>query len=567
MRRRDAEVVLLRSLCTNLCVFCGDNTVYRPSDSQRLLTFTNPSVLPLLGLLVPLAIHLWNRRPGREVAVGSLRWLAAGANRRLRNLRLEQVGLLLLRAALLAALAVALAGPQWRQPRPAGRGQVLVSPELADGSRLAAVRPTLDSLRRRGYVLRWLAAGLPTITPAEWQADSLGRRKTQASNSLVNNFYWARIQQAADTFAGQPLYAVTPTALRGFGGAHPALSANLTWQMLPARTSTTWLQAAAAGPGNLRLLVGHSDEKQTTFQTVRVAQPQPGAVLTVTGLPPLRYEMAKGRLQLQPLSADSGQAQAPVPVQAAALRVVLYAGTGYADEARYLRAALQAAEVGLAAPLALTVSSSPPDTARATEWLFWLSDSPVPTAWRRRVPRGLHLWQEATGPGVADTATLATATTAGAAPILLARRGRQPVPVGSQSRWADGRGRPVLAELAQGQGVSYQLTTRLNPTWSTLADSPALPALLLDLLAANPQVGTDAQLTAHDQRRLDPAQLPVPRPRPGSNATVQPAAYQFTNLQPWLVLAVALLFGLERWLAQRRATPAVASSSSSSTVV
>ena len=152
-----------------------------------MLTFTNPSVLPLLGLLVPLAIHLWNRRPGREVAVGSLRWLAAGANRRLRRLRLEQVGLLLLRATLLALLAGALAGPQWRQPRPTGRGQVLVSPELADGSRLAAVRPTLDSLRRHGYALRWLAAGLPLITPAEWQADSAGQRKTVINNGLTNS--------------------------------------------------------------------------------------------------------------------------------------------------------------------------------------------------------------------------------------------------------------------------------------------------------------------------------------------------------------------------------------------
>jgi hypothetical protein len=532
-----------------------------------LLTFTNPSaLLALLGLLVPLAIHLWNRRPGREVAVGSLRWLAAGANRRLRNLRLEQVGLLLLRATLLAALAGALAGPQWRQPQSTGRGQVLVSPELADGSRLAAVRPTLDSLRRRGYALRWLAAGLPAITPAEWQADSLGRRKPVAANTLLDNSYWTRIQQAADTFAGQPLYAVTPAALRGLGGAHPALPANLTWQTLPARSATTWLQAATTGPGNLRLLLGHSDEKQTTFQAMRVGQPQPGATITVAGLPPLRYEVVAGRPQLQSLAADSGQAQPPVPVQPAALRVVLYATAGYADEARYLRAALRAAEVGLAAPLALTMSATPPDTAVAADWLFWLSNSPVPAAWRRRVPRGLRLWQEAAGPGVADTATLATAETAAAAPIRLTRRGRQPAPAGSQPRWADGQGRSVLAELAQGQGIDYHLYTRLGPAWSTLADSPALPALLLDLLATNPQLGTDALLTTHDQRRLAPAQLPAPRPKPAPSTATQSLAYQPTDLRAWLVLLVALLFGLERWLAQRRAAAPVASPSFSTSV-
>ena len=519
-----------------------------------MLTLTTPSaLLALLGLLVPLAIHLWNRRPGREVAVGSLRWLAAGANRRLRNLRLEQVLLLLLRTALLAGLAVALAGLQWRQPQPAGRGQVLVSRELADGSRLAAVRPTLDSLRRRGYALRWLAAGLPPITPAEWRADSLGR-PTAGLVVAGNAFYWSRIQQAADSFPGQPLHVVTPAALRGFSGPHPALPAGLTWQTIPSRTATTWLQAAAATPDSLRLLLGRSDEQQSTFRTVRVARPQPGATLAVAGLPTLRYELraGSGRLRPLPAPADSGQAAPAVPVRPGPLRVWLYAPAAAAGEARYLRAALRAASAGLATPLALTVSPTPPDTALALHWLFWLSDSPVPTAWHRRVPQGLRLWQEATGPGRADTATLATAETAGTTPIRITRRGRQAPPAGSQPRWADGRGLPVLAEQPQGQGISYQLTTQLNPAWSTLADSPALPALFLDLLAAEPQLGTDSALTAHDQRRLDPTQFPARPARPAARPAAPPTAHRFLDLRPWLVLLVALLFGLERWLAQRR---------------
>ena len=96
-----------------------------------MFSLLNPTaLLTLTGLLVPVAIHLWNRRPGREVAVGSLRWLAAGANRRLRNLKPEQLWLLLLRAALLAVLAVAVAEPVWRQRQPTSQGQVLLSPEV-----------------------------------------------------------------------------------------------------------------------------------------------------------------------------------------------------------------------------------------------------------------------------------------------------------------------------------------------------------------------------------------------------------------------------------------------------
>ena len=527
-----------------------------------MLTLANPSaLLALLGLLVPLAIHLWNRRPGREVAVGSLRWLAAGANRRLRNLRLEQVWLLLLRAALLAALAVALAGPQWRQPQPASRGQVLLSRELADGSRLAAVRPTIDSLRRRGYALRWLAAGLPLITPAERQADSLGH-KNLTVNYLANELAWARIQQAADSFPGQPLVVVTPGALRTFGGPHPALPASLTWLTLPARAASTWLQAAATSADSLRLLLGQSDEKQTTFRVVRVARPQPGATLAVAGLAPLRYETAAGQPQLRPVVTDSAQPQGVVPVRSGPVKIIVYAPANAAPEARYLRAALQAAAVGLPAPLALTVSATEPDPASAPDWLFWLSDRPVPAAWRAQVPRGLHLWQEAAGPGVADTATLATAETAGDAPILITRRGRLALPAGSHPRWADGRGRTVLAEIQQRRGVSYQLATRLHSPWSNLAESPALPALLLDLLATDPQLGSDSLLTAHDQRRLDPAQLPIRPARLASSAVVPPTAYRFTDLRPWLLLLVAVLFGLERWLARRGASTATSSSTS-----
>ncbi len=323
-------------------------------------------LLALLGLLVPLAIYLWNRRPGPEVAVGSLRWLAAGANRRLRNLKPEQLGLLLLRAALLAALAVAVAGPAWRQARPAGRGQVLVGPELAGAPELAAVRPLLDSLRRQGYALRWLARGFPAVS-----ADSLGRYRGRAGE----NFRWARVRQAADSFPGQPLHVVAAGTLRGWAGPHPPLPAAVAWHLLPTAATDTWLAAATAGRADsLRLLLGQSSATQTTFRAVSAARPAAGAVLRVPGLAPLRYGAA-GSGQLR-FDLARGRAAA-VPV-GPPLRAVVYATPAHADEARYLRAALQAAGLGLPMPLGLRAAATPPGSATATDWLFWLSDAPLP---------------------------------------------------------------------------------------------------------------------------------------------------------------------------------------------
>jgi hypothetical protein len=518
-----------------------------------MLTFANPSaLLALLGLLVPLAIHLWNRRPGREVAVGSLRWLAAGANRRLRNLRLEQLGLLLLRAALLAVLAAAVAGPAWRQPLPSGRGQVLISPELAGKGVLAAVRPRLDSLRRRGYAVRWLSKGLPRIATAVWQADAAGNALSVKAMLSIRDTaaYEARIRQAADTFAGQPLYVLTSARLAAMPGTHRPLPPGITWQTLPLLTKSEWLQAAAGTTDSLYLLLGRGTERQTAFTSARLARPRTGQALALPGQLATRYRLINNKIQLISAAADSAQPQPAVPIQPAALRVWVYAPLAYAAEARYLRAALRAASVGLPGPLTLTVAPSLPDTASAPDWLFWLPAAPVPALWRAQVPRGLHLWQAPAGPGAPDTSLLVAPGLATEVPATLWQQAALTTPAGTAALWTDAQGQPVLTRRVLGQGAIYQAATRLNSTWSTLADNPALPAMLLDVLQPAPAGAALARLQAHDQRRLDATQLP-PSQRLVPGAAVPPA-FRLLDLRPWLVLLAGLLLALERRLAVRR---------------
>jgi hypothetical protein len=516
-----------------------------------LLTFLNPSaLLALLGLLVPLAIHLWNRRPGREVAVGSLRWLAAGANRRLRNLRLEQLGLLLLRAALLAVLAGAVAGPMWRQPLPPGRGQVLIGPELAHQGVLAAVRPRLDSLRRRGYALRWLRPGWPLISAAVWRADSLGEPAPDSAAGTADAFYWPRIQQAADTFAGQPLHVLTSARLAAMQGTHRPLPPGITWQTLPLPTKGEWLQASVGTASRLTLLLGRSTEYQTTFYSKDIARPQTGWLLALAGRPTLHYQLNDSSMQPVATAADSGRTQPAVPVRPAALRVWVYAPPAHAAEARYLRAALRAASVGLPGPLVLTVSPKLPDAASAPDWLFWLPAAPVPAAWRAQVPRGLHLWQAPAGAGTPDTTLLVAPALAAEIPATNWRCTPLAAPNGTEILWADAQGRPMLTRRPVGKGAIYRAATRLATGWSTLAENPALPALLLDVLRPAPAGAELARLQAHDQRRLDATQLPALR-RGAALAAARPA-FRLIDLRPWLVLLAGLLLALERWLASRR---------------
>lgn len=522
-------------------------------------------MLALLGLAVPVAIHLWNRRPGRTVQVGSLRWLTAAANRRLRNLRLEQLLLLLLRVAVLAALALAVAGPFWQRPVPARRvqGLVLVAPEVLQPTVLPALRPTIDSLRSKGYSLRLFAPGFRTITPPAWtKPDSLaflsaGAGNRSAGAAALPDDYWARARQAADSFPGRPLRILSGTALRHFTGPRPALPALVRWQPVPVPDSAVWLaEAALPHPDTLRLLLGHSQETGTQFRVVNVARPVQAGPLAVETLPGLRYQPTLGGATLQ----QPGQPAVLLKTQP--LRIAVYADAGHAESGRYLRAALRAASLGIAQRVQLSAATPGTPFAEAPDWLFWLSDQPVPAAWQAQVRRGAKLWQEAAAPGIALETTLDVAEVPGTAGISVLRLDTtrlRPVPM---VLWQDGTGRPVLTRQQVSKGQSFRLHTRLQPTWSGLPESPALPALLLELLrpAVNPAL---VPPNPHDFRQLDARQLMAVAPVGNSNtvATAQaapagapavaPPKFSTVELRQWAVLLALLLFGVERIVARR----------------
>lgn len=506
-----------------------------------LLSFANPAALwALLGLLVPLAIHLWNRQPGRVVPVGALRWLTAGANRRMRRLHLTQWPLLLLRLALVAALALTAAAPRWQLPPQPVRPVVLISPEVPASPAWPLLRPTIDSLRRRGAGLRVFGPGFPLLT------DSLAItriRPSRSDSTVTTDAFWPRAAEAADSFPARPLYLFTSAGLAHFAGSRPALPARLHWQLVPADSATqTWLLAAArSGPDSLRLTIGRGDAAGALFRRQHVTWPrQP---LTLPGLPTLRVQPRGAGFLLLP--ADSGAA--PVPV-ARPLRVGIGSDDTRRPDLRYLRAALQAAAPALPAGLALRArpaSAAQQLAADSLDWLLWLTDAPLPAVLRRQQAAGLRVLTDAPAPGQAAPVAFVFDEASGTASRLL-RRGGTPA-AGATTLWADAAGRPVLTQTFLGRGTAYQLHTRFHPQWSLLPDDGQLPALLLTLLAPPTPAGPEP-------RRLPTNQL-TSRLAPGSEGV---ATHAQLDLRPWLALAAGLLFGLERLLVGRRSSSVAA---------
>ncbi|MFD2784957.1 BatA domain-containing protein [Hymenobacter rubripertinctus] len=496
-----------------------------------------PGWLALLGLAVPLAIYLWNRRPGRVVRVGSVRWLAAAANQRLRSLRPEQLLLFLLRAAVLGLLALALAEPVQELPRPPRRGQVLLAPGVT-ATALAPVRDVLDSLRRQGYELRQLFARRPLGAPVAWAAVGLGDT-TQAVARLAMDTVlapapnlWNTVQLATDSLPGRPVVVVTSLDVSSFRGTRPALPAAVRWLPLPPPDSSRWPVAAwQPHPDSMVVLLATGSESAVTYQKVRLRRPAVGQML------PSRWGGSEIQLTTQQelVVTESGRRRR-LPLLTRAPRWQLSYDAAHAASARVLAAALRALAPVL--PLRPRFSSSPalPAAPDSLDWLFWLRDAPLPARWANAP--GLRTWQEA------STAAKGTATwfrPAGSGTALALARLDTVAAGGTTTLWLTAAGRPLLSWQAPGR---YHLHTRLDAAWSSLADSPELPALLLPLVL--PETSPAFQ---PDSRQLPLAQLHSPV---AAAAGVLSSAGPTRPLAPWLVLGAGLLFALERLLAARR---------------
>ena len=110
----------------------------------------------MAGIIVPIAIHLWNVRQGRVLEVGTIRFMEPSQKKRASNLRLSEWLLLLLRCLTIILFAIVMAGPIWKKLTDADeKGWLLIAPnELKDAYHQKSL--LIDSLLKNGYRLHAL---------------------------------------------------------------------------------------------------------------------------------------------------------------------------------------------------------------------------------------------------------------------------------------------------------------------------------------------------------------------------------------------------------------------------
>jgi hypothetical protein len=224
-----------------------------------MLSLLSPAwLIGLTSLAVPLALHLWSRRGGRPIRVGSVRLLLGVQPPTRRHWAVQDVPLLLVRCALLASLVVALAGPYWA-PQEASDGRwALVASDVARREEL------VDSLTRAGMDVHLLDS--PLSAP--------GRPQN----------LWAALREA-DRAAprGTRFEVFAPDRLRYFRGGRPAVAAAVEWHVRPpVRAATTAPPRAAPRVVTVLADADRSDDARYVTAALQAAGRATGIPAVVT---------------------------------------------------------------------------------------------------------------------------------------------------------------------------------------------------------------------------------------------------------------------------------------------
>ncbi len=226
-------------------------------------------LVALTGLLVPLLIHLWNRRKGRVVLFGSTQFLEATQRKKVSRISFTQPLLFLLRALMIGVCVLLLIEPvrvSISQILPKKNPNwLLVSPSLLERNDWQDV---IDTVRYRECERRVLARGFALTRPQPLKGSLPAFQAVSVDSPLGAGGVWSLLAgasvhpQAPDSIA---IY-FTPE-LNDFNGVPPSLPTHITWHEIPPKNDTHHiLRAWQESDSKLALIIGKSDEEQTTFK-------------------------------------------------------------------------------------------------------------------------------------------------------------------------------------------------------------------------------------------------------------------------------------------------------------
>lgn len=218
--------------------------------------FLNPTYLwALLGLIVPIAIHLWSKKEGKTIKIGSIQLLDESDSKQTSSIQINELWLLLLRIVLISLLVVLIAEPQIRRKITKVPITYIVEPSLLQ---YEEVKSILDTIQAEESV-RLLQSGFP-----EYQNDPLHKIATMTPK------YWqlAKEMEALET---DSIVVFTNAFASGIKGKRPQVHKNISWVILDPGKPIKNILSAVKKENTIQLLSVSSDDQHLSFVKELVA--------------------------------------------------------------------------------------------------------------------------------------------------------------------------------------------------------------------------------------------------------------------------------------------------------
>jgi Aerotolerance regulator N-terminal len=295
------------------------------------MQFLNPIWLwGLTGLLIPIAIHMLSRKEGKVIRVGSIRHLEETSTRQFKKIKLNEVVLLAMRCLLITLIVLLLSGLSFNRYNTNDINYLLLEKGMENESDF---KPLVDSLKEKGYEVRWLTNGFPLL------------EDSAVTDSNTN--YWSLIESLKKEQVQQTV-VLSYNYANGFKGKRTELPTNVHWiSKQPAPLEFT-LTSTRLSPDSVLVRKGNTSAEGTHFANYQVR----GESLT---------EEEKGLLQNQ----DT-------------ISIAVYSDAKFEYDKEIVMAALNAVDETL--PCVLNVKSSEATEWKdeKSDWIIWLSEKTIP---------------------------------------------------------------------------------------------------------------------------------------------------------------------------------------------
>lgn len=314
------------------------------------MSFLYPTYLwALLGLAVPVAIHLWSKKEGRTIRIGSVRLLTESDPKKTSNVKLNEIWLLLLRMLMIIVLVLILAQPQISAKQEISPVTYLVEPSLLS---FEEVNHLVDSLSADNSV-RLLQQDFPVYEKENFNNE----------NSGIPNYWQLALEM--EELSTDSIVVFTNAFISGFRGRRPEVSENINWITFDPGEPENELLAAVRRGEEVELISAESDHRKLKFNKERIPAVS-GRIRINEGMDSILVSAGDREVQLPLLIADS-------------LNILMVHNDSLPAELKYLQNSFSAIGAYLERPVGIrTVEET--ENVETNDWdaLVWLSNLDTP---------------------------------------------------------------------------------------------------------------------------------------------------------------------------------------------